>query len=164
MEDDSEEEEEKKEQKKAAEVPPSAAPVKKKIFVEEEEDEVASPVVEVETEEASLLEQADVIKARGNKLFGEGKLQEAADTFSRALRLTPSNAILLNNRSACRLRLDEKDAAESDAGVAAVFDESYGKSWLRLGQCWRSQGRLAAALATFQEAASHLPAAQKPLA
>jgi protein involved in ribonucleotide reduction len=135
---------------------------------DEMEEEVAAMeamkeevVEEVEPEENSLQVQADSYRASGNEAFAKGEYLVAADTFSRALRLTPACPVLLNNRAACRLKMGETDLAEQDAGTAVALDPCYGKAWNRLGGCHKALGKLEGAAAAFQNALAHVPAPAK---
>ncbi|KAE9402377.1 hypothetical protein BT96DRAFT_918210 [Gymnopus androsaceus JB14] len=67
-------------------------------------------------------------KAKGDALFREGKYTEALEQYSDALKpvekaVTPDDAILYSNRSACRLKLKQQ---------AIELDPSFSKAYARL--------------------------------
>ncbi|MEQ2223671.1 hypothetical protein ILYODFUR_038985 [Ilyodon furcidens] len=58
------------------------------------------------------------LKEEGNTLFKAGDMQGAACCYTKALKLTDSqadSAVLYRNRSACYLKLEEYSKAEADA-------------------------------------------------
>jgi thioredoxin-like negative regulator of GroEL len=82
-----------------------------------------------------LPEEAETAKTEGNKLFGQGKWQEAVEAYSRAIQHAPKSPHLRANRSLAYLKIgtDEmRPKAMQDALDATAFDERWAKGWVRL--------------------------------
>jgi tetratricopeptide (TPR) repeat protein len=88
--------------------------------------------------------------ARGGAGAGDFKL--AAERFSEAMRLAPSNFIYPTNRSAALLKLDKLEGALEDATLAANMNPQYAKAHWRKGQALCALGRLDLAVEALEEA------------
>lgn len=80
--------------------------------------------------------EAEALKAKGNAAFSAGKLQEAADLFSRCIELDGGNHIYWSNRAAARTGLKEYKAAVRDAARCTELAPRWAKGWSRLGAAY----------------------------
>ena len=76
-----------------------------------------------------------VAKAKeiANKLFKEGRYEEACVQYTCAIAGDRKDKTLFRNRAAARLQLGERVEAAEDAVKAVELDEKDAKSWYRLG-------------------------------
>ena len=80
----------------------------------------------------------------------EGKYAKAVVAYSRALEVSPDNAILLSNRAFAHLRLENYGSAIEDASNAIQSDPEYIKAYYRRGAAQYALGHLAEALKDFK--------------
>ncbi|EQC25058.1 hypothetical protein SDRG_17053 [Saprolegnia diclina VS20] len=76
---------------------------------------------------------AEEAKLRGNRFFTAGQYQEAADAFTEAIGLEPSNAIFYSNRSGAYLKLNRGPDAIADAKKCIELRPEWPKGYSRLG-------------------------------
>jgi tetratricopeptide (TPR) repeat protein len=86
------------------------------------------------------------------KLLGEGKLGEAFDCFTEAIRLRPTSPVYHCNRAAVCLRLKRADLAVQDAAHAIQRDGRYLKAYLRGGRAHLQLEQPDQALELFKKA------------
>ncbi|XP_077372055.1 protein unc-45 homolog A [Festucalex cinctus] len=101
-----------------------------------------------------------VLREEGNSLFKAGDLQGAVCCYTRALKLSDSrqeSAVLYRNRSACYLKLEDYDKAESDASKSLDTDPSDVKARFRRAQAFQKLGRLDQAFVDAQRCAQLEP-------
>uniref|UniRef100_A0A3B3UPE3 RNA polymerase II-associated protein 3 n=2 Tax=Poecilia latipinna TaxID=48699 RepID=A0A3B3UPE3_9TELE len=72
-------------------------------------------------------------KENGNKLFKEGKYDEAIECYTRGMAADPYNPVLPTNRATSFFRLKKYAVAESDCNLAVALDDSYYKAYARRG-------------------------------
>ncbi|XP_036376133.1 RNA polymerase II-associated protein 3 isoform X2 [Megalops cyprinoides] len=72
-------------------------------------------------------------KEKGNRLFKEGKYDDAIDCYTRGMSADPYNPVLPTNRATCFFRLKKYAVAESDCNLAIALDRSYTKAYARRG-------------------------------
>uniref|UniRef100_A0A7N8XWB9 Unc-45 myosin chaperone A n=1 Tax=Mastacembelus armatus TaxID=205130 RepID=A0A7N8XWB9_9TELE len=100
------------------------------------------------------------LKEEGNVLFKVGDMQGAACCYTKALKLSGSqaeSAVLHRNRAACYLRLEEYSKAESDASKALETDPGDMKARFRRAQAFQKLGRLDQAFLDVQRCAQLEP-------
>ncbi|KAI9830546.1 MAG: hypothetical protein M1819_005504 [Sarea resinae] len=85
---------------------------------------------------------ADALKAEGNKLFAEKKFDEAAEKFTQAIELDPTNHVLYSNRSGAYASLRDFDHALEDANKVTEIKPDWAKGWGRKGAALHGQGDL----------------------
>jgi len=103
------------------------------------------------------MEEADALKAAANELFKEHKYAKAVVTYSKALELTPANAILLANRAFAHLKLENYGSAIEDSSKAIELDASYIKAYYRRGSSHFAMGRFSEALRDFRKVVKMQP-------
>lgn len=84
--------------------------------------------------------KGEAFKEEGNESLKNGQWQKAADSYTEALKLDPSNAVYFCNRSAAFLSIENFDRAVYDAYSATRLDPKYAKAWSRLGLAWLKLG------------------------
>ncbi|XP_043964407.1 RNA polymerase II-associated protein 3 [Gambusia affinis] len=72
-------------------------------------------------------------KENGNKLFKEGKYDEAIECYTRGMAADPYNPVLPTNRATSFFRLKKYAVAESDCNLAVALDDNYYKAYARRG-------------------------------
>ncbi|XP_014883952.1 protein unc-45 homolog A [Poecilia latipinna] len=100
------------------------------------------------------------LKEEGNTLFKAGDMQGALCCYTKALKLTDSqadSAVLYRNRSACYLKLEEYSKAEADASKALDTDPGDVKARFRRAQAYQKLGRLDQAFLDTQRCAQLEP-------
>jgi len=95
------------------------------------------------------------MKKSANELYVNSQHKEAIAMYSEALELCPlcfeeDRAILLSNRAAAKIKLDEKDSAIEDCSEAIVLNEKYLKVILRRAQLYEDTDRPHEALKDFE--------------
>ncbi|KAL0954421.1 hypothetical protein HGRIS_003407 [Hohenbuehelia grisea] len=105
----------------------------------------------------SAEEKVAKFKAEGNALFGAKKYREAVSKYSDALQIDASNAVILANRSACRLALGRYVDAADDAKRATESDPLYAKGWARLAAANDALGQHTPSIDAWQRAIDALP-------
>uniref|UniRef100_A0A8C4F1A5 Unc-45 myosin chaperone A n=1 Tax=Dicentrarchus labrax TaxID=13489 RepID=A0A8C4F1A5_DICLA len=100
------------------------------------------------------------VKEEGNTLFKAGDIQGAVCCYTRALKLSDTqaeSAVLYRNRSACYLKLEEYNKAEADASKALDNDPGDVKARFRRAQAFQKLGRLDQAFLDAQRCAQLEP-------
>jgi len=81
-------------------------------------------------------EKAAAAKAKGNQHFGKGEFKEAAEAYSEAITITPTDHVLYSNRSGAYASLEQFDKALEDAeeclNLSPNFVKGYGRKGLAL--------------------------------
>lgn len=75
-------------------------------------------------------------RTQGNDFYKTGKILEASVAYSEGLQYNPSNAILLCNRAACRLKMGHYEKAVEDCSSALDAQPNYLKALLRRANCY----------------------------
>ncbi|KAK5902486.1 hypothetical protein CesoFtcFv8_007732 [Champsocephalus esox] len=100
------------------------------------------------------------LKDEGNTLFKAGDMQGAVRCYTKALKLSDSKAeraVLHRNRSACYLKQEEYNKAESDASKALDIDPGDVKARFRRAQAFQKLVRLDQAFMDAQRCAQLEP-------
>ncbi|XP_038857327.1 protein unc-45 homolog A-like isoform X2 [Salvelinus namaycush] len=100
------------------------------------------------------------LKGEGNTLFNAGDMQGALFFYTKALKLSGSqaeSAVLHRNRSACYLKLEDYTKAEADASKALDADPGDVKARFRRAQALQKLGRLNEAFLDAQRCAQMEP-------
>uniref|UniRef100_A0A4W6EHC9 Unc-45 myosin chaperone A n=1 Tax=Lates calcarifer TaxID=8187 RepID=A0A4W6EHC9_LATCA len=108
----------------------------------------------------SLTQDPASLKEEGNTLFKSGDMQGAACCYTKALKLSDSqaeSAVLYRNRSACYLKLEEYSKAEADSSKALDTDPGDVKARFRRAQAFQKLGRLDQAFLDAQRCAQLEP-------
>ena len=96
--------------------------------------------------------QANALKLKGNEFAQKGKWREAIEQYTAAIALDTDNQLLYMNRSLANLKVEEWQAAESDARTAVSLEPQTVKAHFRLGQALCGQERWSEALSTLSHA------------
>ncbi|KAJ3125931.1 hypothetical protein HK100_010531 [Physocladia obscura] len=107
--------------------------------------------------DAKKAEQAEDLKGIGNRLFKEGKLSEALDTYKQAISLDNSNAALLSNTSLVMLRLGLFEDALNAAERCVNLKPEWPKGYFRKGNVLLALARPTEAAKAFQESLEITP-------
>uniref|UniRef100_A0A4W5JEH6 Unc-45 myosin chaperone A n=1 Tax=Hucho hucho TaxID=62062 RepID=A0A4W5JEH6_9TELE len=105
-------------------------------------------------------EDPGALKEEGNTLFNAGDMQGALCFYTKALKLSDSqaeSAVLHRNRSACYLKLEDYTKAEADASKALDADPGDVKARFRRAQALQKLGRLNEAFLDAQRCAQMEP-------
>ncbi|MBN3314104.1 UN45A protein, partial [Atractosteus spatula] len=100
------------------------------------------------------------LREDGNSLFKNGDYQGALSCYTRALKLSDSqaeSAVLHRNRAACYLKLEDYSKAEADAIIALDADPGDVKARFRRSQALQKLGRLDQAFLDVQRCAQMEP-------
>lgn len=77
----------------------------------------------------AAMAEPESLKEEGNKYFRSGQYEDALRCYTQALELGSLNdsekAIIFKNRSACRLKLNDHEAAVSDASACKFFNVTF---------------------------------------
>jgi len=102
------------------------------------------------------VQKMEQVKEEGNKLFKEGKLEEAYEKYDSAIKLDPLNATtaskLYFNKSAVAIKMKKYDFAINDATKAIELDKEYTKAYQRRAQCYMETDKWDEALADLNKA------------
>lgn len=102
------------------------------------------------------IRQYEQLKQEGNAHFQGKRWSEAAESYSKALDIEPSNtrltAVLLCNRAAARKEENQYLEAIQDCTDAIAKDENYIKAYLRRGRCKQVLNHHEEAVRDFEKA------------
>ncbi|MDP2438694.1 MAG: tetratricopeptide repeat protein [archaeon] len=91
-------------------------------------------------------------KERGAKLFQEGKMPEAIQEFSEAIKRNPKDHTIFSNRSFAYLKLGAFAEALSDAEHTIKLDPTFIKGYIRKAQVHHRAKDYHKAVATYEDA------------
>jgi len=101
---------------------------------------------DAEVNKVSQIQKLMGFKAEGNQLYSSQKYVEAVQQYTDALLIDPSNkkfsAILLSNRAAAHMKLDDFENAIFDCDAALQRDPLYSKALLRRARARVCSGSL----------------------
>ncbi|CDJ59270.1 hypothetical protein, conserved, partial [Eimeria maxima] len=103
---------------------------------------------------ATGAEQAQEEKAKGNAAFQKGDFELAVKHFSKAIELSPSDAVLYSNRSGAYASLKNFEQALKDAETCVKLKPDWAKGYSRKGLAEFNLGRLREAEATYKKGLS----------
>jgi len=101
--------------------------------------------------------EAEEQKKRGNEAFVAKKYDEAIDYYNKAIQLTPDNAILYSNRSACYAGKGLWQESFTDAKICLEKDKGFVKGYFRLATAQAELKQYDDAIATLQDGLSIEP-------
>lgn len=89
-------------------------------------------------------ERVNELKLEGNTAFGEKQYEKAIECYDQALNFCASSEteiqpVLLSNRAACRISLEEYEAAAEDCTLALTLNPDYVKAYLRRFTAYEQQ-------------------------
>lgn len=96
-------------------------------------------------------EEAEKLKAEGNKHVAAKAFNEAVEAYTKAIELDPTNAIYFSNRAAAYTSLREPEKAAEDARAALKLDPAYARAYSRLGLALYSMGDAKGALQAYED-------------
>mmetsp|Transcript_18890 Transcript_18890/g.34992 ORF Transcript_18890/g.34992 Transcript_18890/m.34992 type:complete len:451 (-) Transcript_18890:73-1425(-) len=85
---------------------------------------------------------ATVLKDEGNDFFAKGEPKKAVASYSKGLELEPENHLLLSNRAAAYLKLNDFEKAVTDAEACVKIAPDWPKGFTRLAQALYRKGDL----------------------
>ena len=88
-------------------------------------------------------------KLRGNQLFKEGKFPEAVEEYSQAIMGDRHDPLFYSNRSICYTKLNQFEAALSDATAASDIDPTDARFKYRAAMAWSGLGNHLMAIDTL---------------
>ncbi|VDO09422.1 unnamed protein product [Rodentolepis nana] len=84
-----------------------------------------------EWENERRLKLSEVEKDEGNRLFKEGKYEDAVEKYTTAIRLAPENPLLYTNRAIALYKLERYASSESDCSIALSMNARLVKGFYR---------------------------------
>ncbi|CAH8574541.1 unnamed protein product [Schistosoma turkestanicum] len=94
---------------------------------------------------------AEALKNQGNQCMKQEKFVEAVACYSKAIELSPYNAVFYCNRAAAHSRLDQYQDAINDCLKALEIDPYYSKAYGRMGIAYSSIGNHAKAVECYRK-------------
>ncbi|KAL8437490.1 hypothetical protein ACSSS7_000872 [Eimeria intestinalis] len=98
---------------------------------------------------ATSAELSQEAKAKGNAAFQAGDFKAAVEHFTKAIELSPSDAVLYSNRSGAYASLKQFEDALKDAEMCVKLKPDWAKGYSRKGLAEYNLGRLREAEATY---------------
>jgi len=135
--------------------PPASSPPQ----VAEEKIDGNDPLLDLDQLE-ELHDEAERMKALGNKHMAAQEYTRAYNAYSAALQLSPvgpSSHVFLSNRSAALLSLKRYSAAATDARRAVALAPTFGKAHARLGQSLYFLKNYEGAVTAYEDAIHYEP-------
>lgn len=90
-------------------------------------------------------------KQKGNEAFKAGKYMEAAQLFSEAIKINPSDGILYSNRSGAYASMNMYQEALADATQCVALKPDWPKGYSRKGLALYKLGRMQEAKVAYEE-------------
>lgn len=91
-------------------------------------------------------------KEQANTYFKEGKYNEALEIYNNLINNDSNNYLLLSNRSATFIKLEQFDEALIDAANCTKLKPDWGKAWGRLGAALYGLDKFDDALVSYNKA------------
>jgi serine/threonine-protein phosphatase 5 len=120
---------------------------------------MASPAASggVEVQGQDIQKQADALKTEGNELFAAGKYLPAIELYTRAIELTPDNAVLYSNRAFAHIKTEAFGSALIDAQKSIDLDKKFIKGYYRMATAKLALGKHKEALGYFRQVVKLVP-------
>jgi tetratricopeptide (TPR) repeat protein len=93
-----------------------------------------APVTSGASSATALAARATALKLEGNRLYAARQYVDAHRAYSHGLDADPRSAVLLSNRAAVSLSLNNVDAAIRDCQQAVAVDPAFWRAHVRLGR------------------------------
>jgi len=119
--------------------------------------EETAPVANGNSEMKANEEVALNLKNQGNAELSKGHYLSAIDFYSRALKLTPNNPVILSNRSLAYIKVESHGLAILDAKNAIDADPKYAKAYYRRGTAQYALNKFKLARKDFRMVCKLLP-------
>ena len=119
--------------------------------------EETAPVATGNGEMKANEEVALNLKNQGNAELSKGHYLSAIDFYSRALKLTPNNPVILSNRSLAYIKVESHGLAILDAKNAIDADPKYAKAYYRRGTAQYALNKFKLARKDFRMVCKLLP-------
>jgi small glutamine-rich tetratricopeptide repeat-containing protein alpha len=87
------------------------------------------------------IQASDAFRAEGNKHMSAKAYDKAIDSYTKAIELTPMNAVCYSNRAAAHSRKGDFTAAVADSEKAIQVNPKFVRSYSRLGCVTSSSDR-----------------------
>ena len=94
----------------------------------------------------------DQLKAKGNELMSKGQYKPAVGFYSKAIELTPDNAVYYCNRAAAYTHLNQFAEAVRDCEKSTQLNPDYSKAYSRMGTAHFYKNNYPSAVAAFKKA------------
>jgi len=104
-----------------------------------------------------IQKQSDELKNKANELFAAGKYLPAIEIYSKAIDLTPENAVLYSNRAFAHIKTESFGSALVDAQKSIDIDKTYIKGYYRMATAKLALGKHKEALAYFRQVVKIVP-------
>lgn len=122
-----------------------------KALAEMDKEESPAESNESDTEEAAADREKGLgEKEKGNKLFKDGKYDDAIECYTRGMSADPRNPVLPTNRATAFFRLKKYAVVESDCNLAIALDSNYFKAYARRGAARFTLNNYESALEDYQ--------------
>eukprot|EP00026_Physarum_polycephalum_P008203 Phypoly_transcript_08282.p1 GENE.Phypoly_transcript_08282~~Phypoly_transcript_08282.p1 ORF type:complete len:493 (-),score=92.25 Phypoly_transcript_08282:20-1498(-) len=108
-------------------------------------------------EQDPVQQQAEALKNEANELFAAGKYLPAIELYTRAIELTPGNAVLYANRAFANIKTEAFGSALIDAQKAIDLDKKYIKGYYRMATAKLALGKHKEALNYFRQVVKLVP-------
>ncbi|KAK4785609.1 hypothetical protein SAY86_002298 [Trapa natans] len=111
-------------------------------------------------EASYVMEKARAValaRSKGNELFKAVRFSEASMAYGEGLEHDNYNSVLLCNRAACRMKLDQFNKAIKDCNMALKVRPSYRKARLRRADCNAKLGRWDASVQDYEVLITETP-------
>jgi len=83
----------------------------------------------------------NALKSKGNDHFKNGQFELALECYSRALDVSPSDHVVLSNRSLALVKLERYESALEDANKCIIAKNSWAKGYARKAVALNALGR-----------------------
>jgi tetratricopeptide (TPR) repeat protein len=104
-------------------------------------------------------QQSEILHARGLAYAARGQAAPAMTDFNAAVKLTPRNAVLINDRGFLSASLNKLDAAIGDFTTASTLNPSFVDPAYNLGLAYYYKGDMTRAITLYDRVVALRPAA-----
>nr|CDS32354.1 RNA polymerase II associated protein 3 [Hymenolepis microstoma] len=103
-----------------------------------------------EWENERRLKLSEIKKDEGNKLFKEGKYEEAVEKYTAAISFTPENPLFYTNRAIALYKMERYASSESDCSTALNMNPKLVKGLFRRAQARKALGKVEEAISDLK--------------
>lgn len=97
------------------------------------------------------VKKADELKTKGNTQMSSQSYNDAIESYTQAINLTPNNKIFYSNRAAAYSQAGQQTLAIDDANKALEIDPQFARAYSRLGHAYYNDQQFENAVKAYED-------------